>query len=265
MSDLDPWADPATLQRRNWYFRLGTIMIGVMILALWEILPAAGLVSPIILPPFTKVAYALYTLVAQDFFPRHLLVTFNEIIVGFLVGTLLGLGIGIALAVWPSAKRLTYPFVVGFQAIPKIVFAPLFIAWFGFGQTSKIVMAVVIAFFPVLINTMVGLESVPSDARKLMRSMKATPLQLFYKVSFLHALPIIFAGIQAAFTFAVIGAIVGEFVGSQEGLGYLLNLYNFQLRIDRAFAVIVILASIGAAGFFLLEWADRKFIFWRER
>jgi NitT/TauT family transport system permease protein len=184
--------------------------------------------------------------------------------IGFVIGTLLGLGIGIALAVWPSAKRLTYPFVVGFQAIPKIVFAPLFIAWFGFGQTSKIVMAVVIAFFPVLINTMVGLESVPADARKLMRSLKATPLQIFWKVSFLHALPIIFAGIQAAFTFAVIGAIVGEFVGAQEGLGYLLNLYNFQLRIDRAFAVIVILAAIGAAGFFVLEWLDRKFIFWRE-
>ena len=104
----------------------------------------------------------------------------------------------------------------------------------------------------------------PAEARKLMRSLKATPLQVFYKVSFLHALPVIFAGVQAAFTFAVIGAIVGEFVGAQEGLGYLLNLYNFQLRIDRAFAVIVILAAIGAIGFFLLEWADRKFIFWRE-
>ena len=94
---------------------------------------------------------------------RHLMVTLNEIVLGFVIGTLLGLGIGIALAVWPAARRLTYPFVVGFQATPKIVFAPLFIAWFGFGQTSKVVMAVVIAFFPVLINTMVGLESVPAE------------------------------------------------------------------------------------------------------
>ena len=264
MKHPDQWTDSATQRRQDWYFRLGAIGIGLVILALWELLPATGLVNPIILPPFSKVAVALYTLMQQPFFPGHLAVTFNEIMIGFVIGTLLGLGIGISLAVWPSAKRLTYPFVVGFQATPKIVFAPLFIAWFGFGQTSKVVMAVVIAFFPVLINTMVGLESVPAEPRKLMRSLKATPLQVFYKVSFLHALPVIFAGVQAAFTFAVIGAIVGEFVGAQEGLGYLLNLYNFQLRIDRAFAVIVILAAIGAIGFFLLEWADRKFIFWRE-
>jgi NitT/TauT family transport system permease protein len=248
----------------DWRYRIGALLIGLGIVALWELLPAVGWVNPVILPRFSKVAEALYTLVNQPFFARHLIVTLNEIVIGFVVGTLLGLAIGVSLAVWPAAKRLTYPFVVGFQATPKIVFAPLFIAWFGFGQTSKIVMAVVIAFFPVLINTMVGLESVPSEARKLMHSLRATPLQIFYKVSFLHALPVIVAGIQAAFTFAVIGAIVGEFVGAQEGLGYLLNLYNFQLRIDRAFAVIVILASVGAAGFFLLEWADRKFIFWRE-
>jgi NitT/TauT family transport system permease protein len=156
MKHLDQWTDTAKQRRHDWYFRLGTIGIGVVILALWELLPLLGLVNPIILPPFTKVAEALYTLMQQPFFPGHLAVTFNEIMIGFVIGTLLGLGIGIALAVWPAAKRLTYPFVVGFQAIPKIVFAPLFIAWFGFGQTSKIVMAVVIAFFPVLINTMVG-------------------------------------------------------------------------------------------------------------
>jgi len=264
MSESPLAIDRAARRRSDWTYRLGALGIGLAIIALWELLPAAGLINPIILPRFTSVAEALYTLVVQPFFMRHLIVTLNEIVLGFVIGTLLGLGIGIALAVWPAARRLTYPFVIGFQATPKIVFAPLFIAWFGFGQTSKVVMAVVIAFFPVLINTMVGLESVPAEARKLMRSLKATPLQVFYKVSFLHALPVIFAGVQAAFTFAVIGAIVGEFVGAQEGLGYLLNLYNFQLRIDRAFAVIVILAAIGAIGFFLLEWADRKFIFWRE-
>lgn len=249
---------------RDWRYPLGSALITLVLLGLWEFLPAAGLVSEIILPRFTSVAYALYTLVIQDFFPQHLLVTLNEILIGFVLGTAIGLVMGIALAVWPAVKRLTYPFVVGFQAIPKIVFAPLFVAWFGFGQTSKVVMAIVIAFFPVLINTMVGLESVPEDARRLMRSLKAKPLQIFWKVSFLHALPIIFAGIKAALTFAVIGAIVGEFVAAQHGLGYLLDLYNFQLRIDRVFAVIVILAAIGAAGYFLLEWVDRKLIFWRE-
>jgi NitT/TauT family transport system permease protein len=247
-----------------WAYRVGTILIGVLLFGFWELLPQMGIVDPIILPPFSDVAYALYTLVRQDFFLTHFLVTLNEMVVGFVLGTIIGLVGGIVLAVWQPVKRLTYAYVVGFQATPKIVFAPLFIAWFGFGQESKIVTAIVICFFPVLLNTMVGLESVPEDARRLMRSLRATRLQLFWKVSFLHALPIIFAGIEAAFVFAVVGAIVGEFVGAQYGLGYLLDLYNFQLRIDRMFAVIIILAVVGVVGYFLLAWAGRKLIFWHE-
>ncbi len=248
----------------QWRYRFYSLVITVATLALWEIAPALGLVSEIILPRFSDVAWALWTLLQQDFFPRHFMVTLTEILVGFVLGTLIGLLLGIALAVWRAVKEVTYPFVVGFQAIPKIVFAPLFIAWFGFGQTSKVAMAIAISFFPVLINTMVGLESVPEDARRLMRSIRATPLQTFWKVSLPHALPIIFAGVKAALTFAVIGAIVAEFVGASEGLGFLLDLYNHQLRIDRVFAVIVILAAIGAVGYFLLEWVDRKLIFWRD-
>lgn len=247
-----------------WRYRLASLAIIVVLLGAWELAPRMGLVSAIILPPLSKVTIALITLVQQDFFLRHFTVTLREILIGFVLGTLIGFAIGTALAIWPTVKRITYPFVVGFQAIPKIVFAPLFIAWFGFGETSKVVMAVVIAFFPVLINTLVGLESVPEDARRLMRSIRATQLQTFYKVSLPHALPVIFAGVKAALTFAVIGAIVGEFVGASEGLGYLVDLYNHQLRIDRVFAVITILAAIGAGGYFLLEWLDEKLIFWRN-
>lgn len=254
----------AHARRERIVFRFVTWAILVALIALWEVLPRMGFVSAIILPPFSKVAGALYSLVMTDFFLRHFTVTLREILIGFVLGTLIGFAVGTALAVWPLVKRVTYPFVVGFQAIPKIVFAPLFIAWFGFGETSKIVMAIVIAFFPVLINTMVGLESVPADARRLMRSIKATPMQTFYKVSLPHALPMISAGVKAALTFAVIGAIVGEFVGASEGLGYLVDLYNNQLRIDRVFAVVVVLAAIGAGGYFLLEWLDKRLIFWQS-
>ena len=254
----------AAASSETWRYRLASFAIIVVLLGMWELAPRIGLVSAIILPPLSKVMAALITLVQQEFFLRHFTVTLREILIGFVLGTLIGFAIGTALAIWPSVKRIAYPFVVGFQAIPKIVFAPLFIAWFGFGETSKVVMAVVIAFFPVLINTLVGLESVPEDARRLMRSIKATQLQAFYKVSLPHALPVIFAGVKAALTFAVIGAIVGEFVGASEGLGYLVDLYNHQLRIDRVFAVITILAAIGAGGYFLLEWLDEKLIFWRN-
>jgi NitT/TauT family transport system permease protein len=244
-------------------YRLYSLAIVVVLLIAWEAAPRLGLVSPIILPAFSKVMAALVSLVQQDFFLAHFSVTLMEILVGFVLGTAIGLLLGTALAIWPGVKRVAYPFVVGFQAVPKIVFAPLFIAWFGFGPSSKTVMAVVISFFPVLINTLVGLESVPEDARKLMRSIRATPMQTFRKVSLPHALPVIFAGVKAALTFAVIGAIVGEFVGASEGLGYLVELYNHQLRIDRVFAVVVVLAGLGAGGYFLLEWLDRRLIFWR--
>lgn len=244
-------------------YRLYTLAIFILGLCLWEALPRLGLVNEILLPRFSSVAVAFVGLVSQPFFPKHLFTTLTEILVGFACGVSIGLSLGIALAISNVAKAVMYPFVVAFQATPKVVFAPLFVAWFGFGMTSKIVMAIVISFFPVLINTLTGLESVPDNAKALMRSIRATRLQTFRRVSLPHAMPVIFAGIKAAFVFSVIGAIVGEFIGASEGLGYLLNLYNFQLRIDRVFAVIVVLASIGAGGFFLLEWLDRKLIFWR--
>lgn len=256
------------LQRKQgseaWAYRLGSVVLAVVVLGLWELLPTVGVVSEIILPPFTDVAGAFISLVATDFFFGHFIVTIREIAFGFVLGTAIGLVLGTLLALFRPVKRLIYPFVVGFQAVPKIVFAPLFVAWFGYGESSKVVMAIAIAFFPVLINTLVGLESVPQDAVRLMRSLRATSAQTFFKISLPHALPVIFAGVKAALTFSVIGAIVGEFVGSSRGLGYLLNLYNFQLRIDRVFAVIVVLSAIGAVGYFALEWVDRRLIRWRE-
>ncbi len=254
---------PRASKNSNARYRLYTLAIFLVLLCLWEALPRLGLVNEILLPRFSKVAVAFVELVQQPFFPRHVIVTLSEILMGFAIGVTIGLTLGVILAVSRAARAVTYPFVVAFQATPKVVFAPLFVAWFGFGMTSKVVMAIVISFFPVLINTLAGLESVPESAKMLMRSIRASSLQTFRRVSLPHALPIIFAGVKAAFVFSVIGAIVGEFIGASEGLGYLLNLYNFQLRIDRVFAVIVVLASIGAGGFFLLEWLDRKLIFWR--
>ena len=250
-------------QRETRWYRVGTVLLTLFLLGFWEALPAFGIMSEIVLPRFTNVASAFWELVQQDHFWGHLRVTLNEIFWGFVLGTLLGLVSGIALAVFGPVKRLTYPFVVAFQAVPKIVLAPLFISWFGYGQSSKIVMAIVISFFPVLINTLVGLESVPQEAVRLMRSLRATRTQIFRKLSLPHAAPLIFAGIKTALTFAVIGAIVGEFVGAQNGLGFLLHAYNFQLRIDSVFAVIVILGSLGAVLYFALEWLDRRLIYWR--
>ena len=253
----------ARKQRQTRLYRVGTVLLVIVFIAIWEALPAFGVMSEIVLPRFTNVAMAFWDLLQTDHFWGHLRVTLNEIFWGFILGTLWGLISGIFLAVFTPLKRLTYPFVVAFQAVPKIVLAPLFISWFGYGQSSKIVMAIVISFFPVLINTLVGLESVPQEAVRLMRSLRATRVQIFRKLSLPHAAPLIFAGIKTALTFAVIGAIVGEFVGAQRGLGYLLHAYSFQLRIDSVFAVIVILGGLGAGLYSALEWLDRRLIYWR--
>jgi NitT/TauT family transport system permease protein len=247
----------------RWKYRLGSLIVAALMFGLWETLPRAGLVPEIILPPITSTLYALYTLVISPFFMGHFLVTLNEIFWGFVIGTAIGLVMGIGLGVWGPVKRLFYPFVVAFQAIPKIVLAPLLISWFGYGQASKIAMAIVISFFPVLINTMVGLESVPKDMIRLMQSLRASKQQIFRKVELPSAAPLMFAGVKTALTFALIGAIVGEFVGAKEGLGFLLYTYNFQLRIDRVFSVIIILSTIGGVLYFVVEWLDKRLIYWR--
>lgn len=271
--DLDEVEDLVTVdaeqvrarkQRETRWYRVGRGLLILAFVGLWELLPRAGIMPEIVLPPFTDVVVAFWELLQADHFWGHLRVTLNEIFWGFVLGTAIGLVSGIVLAVWQPVKRLTYPFVVAFQAIPKIVLAPLFISWFGYGQSSKIVMAIVISFFPVLINTMVGLESVPPEGVRLMRSLRATRAQVFRKLSLPHAAPLIFAGVKTALTFAVIGAIVGEFVGARRGLGFLLHAYNFQLRIPSVFSVIVVLAGLGAVLYFLLEWVDRKLIYWRD-
>ena len=166
---------PPVSKKTRWTYRGLSLLIAVIILAVWELLPRTGLVSDIVLPSLSSVAEALWTLIQMPTFWSNFLVTMREILGGFVFGTLIGLVLGIALAVWRSFRQISYPYVVGFQAIPKIVFAPLFIAWFGYGETSKVVMGIAIAFFPVLINTLVGLESVPADMVKLMRSLRATP------------------------------------------------------------------------------------------
>ena len=248
----------------KWLWRAGTCLVVLALLVVWELLPRLGIVNEIILPPASEVVTAIGTLVTSETFMQHFKVTLWEMLLGFIIGTIVGLVSGILLGVSKALYKLTYPLVVAFQSIPKIVLAPLLITWFGYGMSSKVAMAVIISFFPVLINTIVGLESVPEEPLKLMRSLRASRWQIFYKLSLPTAAPMIFAGIKTALTFAVIGAIVAEFIGASEGLGYLLNVYSFQLRIDMVFAVIVVLSVMGSVLYFMIDWLDRRLIFWRS-
>jgi NitT/TauT family transport system permease protein len=244
------------------YLASGTILL---LLVLWELTNVLRLVHPIVLPPPSEVGRSLAGLMTSEYFLKNFRVTLIEIMVGFGIGLFLGLTLGTLLAIVPLIRQALYPYIVAFQALPKIVFAPLFVTWFGFGIESKIATAVAICFFPVFINTMVGLQLAPEESLKLMRSLQASEWQIFTKLRFPNALPHIFAGLQSSLTFAMTGAIAAEFItGAADGMGRLAQIFGLQLETGLQFAVIVIVSALGLIAVTIADWIDRKVVFWRE-
>jgi len=194
----------------------------------------------------------------------HALVTVREILLGFALAVLIGVPLAVAITFLPLFEKLFYPILVATQAIPKVAVAPLFLVWFGFGEAPKVAMASVIAVFPIIIDTAVGLRAIDPDMVRLAKSMRAGSLKTFWKVRLPIALPSIFAGLKMAMTFAVIGAVVGEFVAGQSGLGYLIQAATGSLQTEVAFASIVYLSFIGIVLFFIVEAFERFFVPWHR-
>ncbi len=265
----DKPAVPASGLESGWRERaigpIGAAILAVIFIVAIELLVLNEILNDIIVPRPTDVFSALITTLSEGFFYRHLWVTTLEVLIGFVIGTVLGFGLGALLGISRRARAISYPYVVAFQGLPKVVLAPVFITIFGFGIESKIVMAIAISFFPVLINTMAGLTGVDPQARRLMRSLSASDWHIFTKLSLPSSLPLIFAGIKTGLTLALVGAIVGEFVGAESGLGYLLDVYSYQLEIPRVWAITTILAAMGVILFLFIEWVDRKVVFWQSR
>jgi len=234
-----------------------------LLLVLWEFVSRAGFVAPIILPPPTRVWDGLVILFTAPWFPQHVWLTTAETLIGFAIGGVGAILLGIAMVNMPLFKEVVYPYVVAFQVMPKVVLAPIFITWFGLGIESKIVMAIAISFFPVVINTVVGLESVEENAMLLMRSLVASRRQVFWKLAWPAALPSIFAGLKTSLTLALIGALVAEFVTAKDGLGTLIITFSFELKVYLVFAVIVVVSVLGLALYGIMEYLDRKVVFWR--
>lgn len=192
----------------------------------------------------------------------HSLVTLREVLIGFAVAVLIGIPIAVIMTFIPLAERLFYPLLIATQAVPKIAIAPLLLIWFGFGEAPKIAMATLIAVFPIIIDTSVGLRSIDTDMIRLARSMRANWLKTFWKVRLPVALPSVFAGLKMAMTFAVIGAVVGEFVAGSEGLGYVVQAAIGSMQTVFAFAGVVILSLMGIILFLLVEGVERVFVSW---
>ncbi|WP_165814639.1 ABC transporter permease [Labrenzia sp. 011] len=177
---------------------------------------------------------------------RHSGVTLVEAVLGFLLGIAVGLPLAILISCSPWLERTIYPLLVASQSIPKVALAPIFVVWFGFGLLPKVLIAFSIAFFPVVVNTVVGLSRTPPDMIRLMQSLGSTSVETFLRVRIPMATPYIFAGIKISSAFAVVGAIVGEFIAATSGLGYLQLIANNNLEIPLLFACLVLLSLIGA-------------------
>jgi NitT/TauT family transport system permease protein len=188
--------------------------------------------------------------------------TIIEVILGFLLATVVGVLIAVAMASWRPFEQAAYPLLVASQEVPQIAFAPILLIWFGFGITSKVIVAFLIAFFPIVVNTAVGLRSVPVELIDVARSTRASGFLILRKIRLPFALPYLFTGLKIAATFSVIGAVVGEFVGAGEGLGYVLVTANGRLDTALMFAAIVVLVILGLALYFLVVLIERLMIPW---
>jgi NitT/TauT family transport system permease protein len=214
------------------------------VLLAWEVIVRALQISPVLLPPPSLIGKRLVDL----FFPlllRHSIPTVWESIVAFLISSVLGVGLAGLLSSATLLREALYPNVVMFQLIPKIALAPLFIVWLGIGSQSRLAFAVFISFFPVVIATLAGLDNVDRELIRLCRALKASEWQTFVEVRLPHAIPYIFSGMKIATTFAIIGVIVGEFITSQAGLGYLILFASAQAETALIMAAIFILCVFG--------------------
>ncbi len=232
----------------------------VAALLAWEVGARVLKIPAYILPPPSKIMTVM--LDNMPLLMRHGWVSTTEIVLGFLLSVVVGIPLALATFLWPVFARSVYPLLVSSQAVPKMAVAPLFIVWFGFGLMPKVLIAFLIAFFPIVINTVVGLAGIEPEKIHLARSMGMGNAATFFKIRLPNALPSIFGGLKIAITLAVVGAVVGEFVGGDAGLGYLLMSANGSMDTPLLFAGLVGLTLIGIVLFLLIEVAERLAIPW---
>ncbi|HEV6953407.1 MAG TPA: ABC transporter permease [Promicromonospora sp.] len=193
---------------------------------------------------------------------EHTWVTTLETIVGFALAAVIGVAAAVLLVYSRTAERSLYPLILFAQVIPKIAIAPILVVWFGFGMTPKIVLAVLIAFFPVVVSAVAGLRSVDPELLELSATMGASRWKTFRKIRFPGALPQLMSGLKVAVTLAVVGAVVGEFVGADRGLGYVLLLASGNLDAPLLFADLLLMSLIGVVLFVLVEVLERLLVPW---
>jgi NitT/TauT family transport system permease protein len=253
--------------KRNW-FTVGRILLAIVTIILfllaWEGLVRWQDYPTFILPRPLDVWAKLLVMLADGTLWHHAAVTISEILGGLALGLSVALVLGYLLAKSPTLDRLLSPYIVALQSFPVIALAPLLVIWISHGETRTILVAALTLFFPALVNTVVGLRSVEPELLALMRSLQASHWQIFTKLEIPSALPMLFGGLKVGVTLAVIGAVIGEFVGANRGLGFLINLSRGLLDTPLLFVALftLILISLGLYG--LVSLLEYHFLAWKR-
>lgn len=234
----------------------------IALLVIWEIVVRVFNVPIFVVPAPSRVLELLVTMMTSGLLLSQFLVTFTEAIAGFAIALVVAAVFAVVMTEWQRAERLLYPYFTALQSMPKVAIAPLIVIWFGYGLPSKIVVAALLSFFPMLVSFTEGLKATDEGRLKLMRGMSATRWQTLRYVRIPYALPFVFAGIELGGLYAMLGAIVAEFVGSSAGIGNWLIAMNVNLDTSSTFALLVVLALYGIAFQKLIAFARNRTLFW---
>jgi NitT/TauT family transport system permease protein len=232
-------------------------------LVAWEAAVVALNVKTLLLPGPSVVAGVLWG--RAPLLLEHMWPTFYQIVLGFLLSLVGGVLVAVLLTYSEIVRQGFYPLIVVSQIVPKVAVAPLFVVWFGLGDLSRLLLAFLIAFFPVVINTATGLTSVDDDFVRMARAYMGTRWQIFTKIRLPHALPLIFGGMKISITLAVIGVVVAEFVAAQRGIGYLIVMANGLLDTPLMMAAITALSLMGLALYGAVAGLERLVVYWHVR
>lgn len=231
------------------------------ILVFWELSVWIQQTPAYILPSPSRIAEEFMV-----YWPRllfHASVTLSEILIGFTCAILIGVPLAVLITYSRVAERAIFPIIAASQSIPKVAIAPLLAVWFGYGMAPKVVVVILLSFFPIVVNSVVGLRSSSAEMLHLARSMGASPWQMFWKFRLPQALPNMFAGLKLATVLAVIGAIVAEFIGADSGLGYVIVVAGSSFDIARQFSAIITISAIGMTFFAIIGWLEKVVVPWR--
>jgi ABC-type nitrate/sulfonate/bicarbonate transport system permease component len=239
---------------------LPPVALVIAIVALWEAYVRVTAADPIVLPPPSRVLTALWD--ARTVAAGHLVPTLIEALVGCALSAVFAIGVAVVLDRWLPARRAVEPLLVTSQTIPIVAIAPLFVIWFGFGLLPKVLIVVLVTFFPIVVALLDGFGRVDSAAQDLLHSMGATPRQAFSKLRWPSALPFLFTGLRISVVYAVIGAIFGEYVGATEGLGIWMKLSQTSFRTDLVFGAILLTAVVSVLLYLGVGALERLVVPW---